>query len=113
MTDEERKKKWENFKNKVKWKVEDAWDWCKKNPIEAATIGFALLKGGERMNRQIQKKKNLKEERELKDRYIYDMSARHYVKTKRELTNKEWMEFDRRRAMGEPVSWILNDMRLL
>lgn len=112
MTDE-RKQKWEDFKQKAKWKAEDVWLWCKHNPAQAAAITVTLIKGGQMMKKSNTKKKQLQEQRELKDCYIYDPRTRHYVKARRPLTNNEWLEFDQRRLTGEPVSMILNDMRLL
>ncbi len=54
-----------------------------------------------------------KELHELKDLMIYDRSHGHYYTLKREPSNKEWAEIDRRKDDGESIRIILEDMRLL
>lgn len=74
----------------------------------AAVIGVVtpIVKG-------IRKRNNLKQEKELKDRYIYDRKVGHYIKIKRPLRNHEVIELERRKANGELLATILSDMRLL
>ena len=43
----------------------------------------------------------------------YDPSSRRYIPLRREPSDYELYEIDRRRATGEPVTMILNDMGLL
>lgn len=45
--------------------------------------------------------------------YCYDRSLGHYWKLRRELTNEEWLEIDKRKKNGERLSDILDDMRVL
>lgn len=61
----------------------------------------------------ISKTAKTKELHELKDLMVYDRSHGHYYALKREPSNKEWAEFDRRKDDGEPIRDILDDMRLL
>ena len=50
---------------------------------------------------------------ELHDLYCYDRSLGHYWRLKRELSNKEWLEIDKRKKEGERLADILADMRVL
>lgn len=43
----------------------------------------------------------------------YDPSSRRYIPLRREPSDYELYEIDRRRATGEPVTMILNDLGLL
>ena len=43
----------------------------------------------------------LTKEQNLKDLYCYDRSLGHYWKLRRELTNEEWLEIDKRKKNGE------------
>ena len=56
---------------------------------------------------------NLGKEEELKNRYCYDRSLGHYWKLRRELTNDEWVEIERRRKNGERLGDILDEMKVL
>ena len=55
----------------------------------------------------------LAKEQDLKDLYCYDRSLGHYWKLRRELTNDEWLEIDKRKKEGERLSDILDDMKVL
>ena len=55
----------------------------------------------------------LTKEQTLKDLYCYDRSLGHYWKLRRELTNEEWLEIDKRKKNGERLSDILDAMRVL
>lgn len=55
----------------------------------------------------------LNKEKDLKDLYCYDRSLGHYWKLRRELTNTEWVEIDKRKNNGERLSDILSEMKVL
>lgn len=59
------------------------------------------------------KKNNLKEEKHLKENYIYDRYNGHYYETKRKVKSSEWLRIDHRKEEGELVGDILQDMKLL
>ena len=75
--------------------------------IAMATCGIAA---GAKM---LSKHAALAKEQNLKDLYCYDRSLGHYWKLRRELTNEEWLEIDKRKKNGERLSDILDDMRVL
>lgn len=77
-------------------------------PIGAATVG-AVTKGVKAMNRS----RNLKKEQDLKELYCYDRSLGHYWKLRRELTNAEWVEIDKRKKRGERLADILDELKVL
>ena len=56
---------------------------------------------------------NLKTKRELKENYCYDRSLGHYWKLRRELSNNEWLEIDRRKKKGERLADVLSEMKVL
>lgn len=61
----------------------------------------------------ISKHKAQNKERDIKDRYCYDNRLGHYWVLRRELTNSEWLEIDRRKRNGEMLADILDEMRVL
>ena len=56
---------------------------------------------------------NLRKEKQLKDFYCYDRSLGHYWALRRELSNREWTEIDQRKAKGERLADILNELHVL
>lgn len=71
------------------------------------------IAGATTITKVIVKRRNLHEERTLKDLYCYDRSLGHYWRLRRELTNREWLEIDQRKASGERMADILADLRVL
>ena len=56
---------------------------------------------------------NQHKQEDLKDLYCYDRSLGHYWKLRRELTNDEWLEIDKRKKNGERLSDILDELKVL
>ena len=52
-------------------------------------------------------------EKDLKDLYCYDRSLGHYWRLRRELTNAEWIEIDKRKNNGERLADILDELKVL
>lgn len=63
--------------------------------------------------RAIGRNRKMKKEQDLKELYCYDRSLGHYWKLRRELTNSEWVEIDKRKKRGERLADILNEMKVL
>lgn len=63
--------------------------------------------------RAVNRKANLKKEKDLKELYCYDRSLGHYWRLKRALTNAEWVEIDKRLHTGERLADILDELRVL
>lgn len=54
-----------------------------------------------------------KRQKKAKDLVYWDPSSRHHWTLRRELSNNEWAEVERRRRNGEKLGDILEDMRVL
>lgn len=101
----------------VKEKVEDVKNWTRNNPDIALATATTIAVGGGKIAKTLyknhHKKVVLDREEELKDLYCYDRSLGHYWKLRRELTNQEWLELDRRKKEGERMADILSSMNVL
>lgn len=89
-----------------------AEDWCYTHRYQIITYG-PMIAGGAAGARMLLKHAALAKEQNLKDLYCYDRSLGHYWKLRRELTNEEWLEIDKRKQQGDRLSDILDDMRVL
>lgn len=78
--------------------------------IPFTTGAVALIAKGAR---NVSKRRKLDEERRLKENYCYDRSLGHYWELRRKLTNEEWRIIEARRANGERLADILNDLKVL
>lgn len=102
-------------------KFQDAKRWCRNNK-EMVIIMAPIVVGGvisitktivKGVGRGINKSIILAKEDELKNMYCYDRSLGHYWKLRKKPTNNEWLRIDRRKADGERLADILEDMKLL
>lgn len=107
------KEKFLEIKDKTVAKTKKAVQWCKDNPDLALGIGTVVLAGGKYLGKAAIKHHQVKEQEDVKNLYCYDRSLGHYWKLRRELRNDEWLEVDRRKREGEPLSYILASMRVL
>lgn len=107
------KEKLNNLTEEVKRKSYEVVDWFGRNK-EAIVIVVPVLCGSfVELTKVITRKSNIREEKRLKDRYIYDPSKRHYYELRKKPSNRDWIEIDERIDRGEPLRQILIDMRLL
>lgn len=111
--DFEKESKKREREEKAKKKLNDVADFIRNHKSEIAiilpaTIGLASagVKGVVKINR-------LKKEQNLKDLYCYDNSLGHYWRLRRRLSNREWVEIDRRKRTGERLADILSDFGVL
>lgn len=100
-------------KEKILNKINNAGNWINNNKdwiviIAPAVIGLMTV-GFKAVNKQI----NLSKEKDLKELYCYDRSLGHYWKLKRELSNSEWVEIDKRKKNGERLGDILDELKVL
>lgn len=107
------KEKCEEMKEKAKEKFQDVKEWCGNHKAEIAVFGPVFIKGAFDITKGIMRNKNQSEERRLKDNYVYDRDMGHYYETDRKLKSSEWLQFDERKAEGENVGHILEDMNVL
>lgn len=114
----------EEFRAKVKvWKWEiDNWCYRQEEKVkriwndhkeEIIVLTPVVVATTEKLIRTGRRSKRLKEERYLKDSYVYDRSRGCYIELRRKLTNRELLELDRRKRNGESLIEILSSMRVL
>lgn len=84
-----------------------------KAVVFGSTYGPIVVGGIAAGAKMLSKHAALAKEQDLKDLYCYDRSLGHYWKLRRELTNDEWLEIDKRKKEGERLSDILDDMKVL
>lgn len=96
-------------KDEAKERAKRIGHWMMNNPEIVAGIGTATLG----LSRFAIKKSRAKEEKELKNNYVYDRSGGFYWRLRRPLTTNEMLELDRRRSNGERTADILASMRVL
>lgn len=101
----------------LKQKIENA---CKKvqvfyhNNRELCLVAIPAAIGGLGFGaKSIIKRSNLKKQENIKNLYCYDRSLGHYWRLRRELTNSEWVEIDKRKRKGERLADILAEFKVL
>lgn len=85
-----------------------AQNWCYAHKEQIITYGPYVVSGIAVGAKILSKRAALTKEEDLKNLYCYDRSLGHYWKLRRELTNDEWLEIDRRKKNGERLSDILD-----
>lgn len=106
----------ETLKDKINHKFEKTRYWivANKEMILAYTPivvgGLAVAKD---IVKVVGKRVNLRKEETIKELYCYDRSLGHYWRLKRDLSNKEWLDVDRRKKNGERLADILSEMKVL
>lgn len=111
--DFERESKKRAFKEKVNTKIQNGKEWVMKNKEAVFAATPVVIGGLTTITKVVGKRINLRKQEKLKDQYCYDRSLGHYWRLRRELTNKEWLEIDRRKKNGERLSDILDEMKVL
>ena len=101
------------LKMKFKRKLRDGKEWIVRNKEAVIILTPIAIKGATSIIKVVGKSRNLRKEEELKDLYCYDRSLGHYWRLKRELSNREWLEIDRRKRNGERLSDILTELKVL
>lgn len=108
-----RQQKKANFKEKINSMFQTGKDWVVENKEIIITLTPVVVGGITTITKVVGKHVNLHKEEVLKDLYCYDRSLGHYWRLRRELSNKEWLEIDRRKANGERLADILAEMKVL
>ena len=106
----------ENAKRKVKEKVRNVGEWVSAHPMETTAIltgvGYAA-KATVKIATSHNTKVAAKTAERSKEMYWYDPSLGHYWKLRRPLTTGESIEVSKRRANGESLGAILEELRVL
>lgn len=97
---------WQDKKQKAK-------TWVYEHKDEIMTYGPVVVGGIAAGAKMLSKHAALAKEQNLKDLYCYDRSLGHYWKLRRELTNAEWLEIDKRKNNGEKLGDILDELEVL
>lgn len=113
LKDFEREQKKRELKEKVNAKFQKGKEWIVQNKEAVVTLTPVVIGGITTVVKVVGKRINLRKQENLKDLYCYDRSLGHYWALRRELTNQEWLEVDRRKKDGERLSDILSDMKVL
>lgn len=87
--------------------------WCHDNKEFLVVIIPVLTSTSTIIIKTISRSNKLRKEKALKNLYCYDRSLGHYWKLKRELTNSEWIEIDKRKSAGDRLADILDEFRVL
>lgn len=101
------------FKEKAKQKIHNGYEWFLAHKDEIVFLTPIVVGGITTVAKVVCKRVNQRKDEELHDLYCYDRSLGHYWRLKRELSNKEWLEIDKRKKEGERLADILADMRVL
>lgn len=102
-----------DFKKKINSMYQNGKDWLINNKEAVIALTPVVIGGITTVTKVVGKRINLNKEEALKDLYCYDRSLGHYWRLRRELSNKEWLEIDRRKANGERLADILAEMKVL
>lgn len=94
-------------------KVDNAGRWINNNKEMILVLGPATLGAVTTGAKVVSKHVRQNKEKDLKDLYCYDRSLGHYWKLRRELTNSEWVEIDKRKNNGERLGDILEELKVL
>lgn len=65
------------------------------------------------MAKSAKRSADLRKERDLKELFCYDRSLGHYWELRRKLTNRDWVEINKRKMSGEKLGDILAELKLL
>lgn len=109
----ERELKKAHFKRKVADKAAKVANWVSNNKELVIVALPFVVKGTASVCKFAGKNINLHKQERIKNLYCYDPSLGHYWHLKRDLTNSEWVQVDRRKQNGERLADILSDMRVL
>jgi len=102
-----------DLKQRTKEKIELTCDWCKRHKETLVVLIPVVVSGTVELVKVVAKSKNQKEERVLKENFIYDRQHGHYYELKRAPKSSEWRMIDMRKGEGESLGDILADMRIL
>lgn len=101
------------FKEKFKSKFTDVKNWVVRHRVELLTFGPVIITSLATIFKVVGRSHNLHKEEANKNLYCYDNRLGHYWALRRKLSNKEWLEIDRRKKNGERLADILAELKVL
>jgi hypothetical protein len=93
--------------------IRRAKKWVEENPELAVIIGGTVVGGAKFVCKNGAQHAKLNKAQKVKELYLYDPSMGHYWELSRKLSNREYLIIDQRRANGERMANILDDMGVL
>jgi hypothetical protein len=111
--DFEKEQKRRDRKDKFNRKIEDVERFVFNNKEMIIAVIPFMAGGTAWLVKRGVKHSEMKKQEDLKNLYCYDRSLGHYWKLKRELTNSEWVEIDKRKKNGEHLADILDELKVL
>ena len=105
--------KWEARKRQAKEKLNEAWQFCKNHPAESFALATTAAGGLFGLAKRADRNRAIKQEQDLKDRYVWDASLGQWWTMRRKPTTGQKLEIERRKKNGESMGDILSSMRLL
>lgn len=94
-------------------KVNEAKDWFDQNRELVMILGPSAIGAITWGAKTMVHRSKMKREENLKNLYCYDRSLGHYWKLRRELSNAEWVQIDKRKKNGERLADILSELKVL
>ena len=108
-----REAKKREIKEKISEKIQQGKEWVIEHKQAVIILAPIVAKGLTATAKTVSKNSTIRKAEKTKEMYCYDPSLGHYWELKRKLSNKEWLEIDRRRTRGERYADILYDMGVL
>ena len=103
----------QRFKRTLNTKWREAKQWASDNKEVLAVVVPAVIGGAATIAKVAGRHHNLQKQEAVKNLYCYDRSLGHYWSLRRELSNVEWREIDKRKKNGERLSDILKELNVL
>lgn len=100
-------------KAKRERKRKELLDWANEHKGAVVTGTIALIGLAKTATKAAGKAYGMHMERRNKDLRCYDASLGHYYELSRKLSNRDWLEIDRRKSRGDRLGDILEDLRAL
>lgn len=105
----------DDMKKKAQGVFQVVKEWCSENKEVIIALAPTMIAGSIELIKIAVKGSYVKEEKRLKDMYIYDRTSGHYYELCRKPTNKEWLAFEeiRFRNLNARTGEILKQMGLI
>lgn len=108
--------RWKRFKNDVKAKIKESYEWCKEHKEVVMAVAPIVLSGSFELAKAGMKYHDKRQERELEEdklRSVYDRSAGMYLDTVRPLTNDDYRQVQNLKRQGLTTGEALDRLGLL